>query len=110
MGFPLSGNIQGQAGWGCEQPGLERGVPAYSRGLELHDLKGPFQPKPFYESIFYMKLTMFCTELPINHFQSIYPDLNKMQNSKQESAFFYFRTADFTLSILHTISSVKLTA
>lgn len=57
-----------------------------------------------------MKLTMFCTKLPINHFQSIYPDLNKMQNSKQESAFFYFRTADFRLSILHTISSVKLTA
>ena len=31
-----------------EQPGLEGGVPAYSRGLELDDLKGPFQPKPFY--------------------------------------------------------------
>ena len=24
--------IQDQAGWGCEQPGLEGGVPAYSRG------------------------------------------------------------------------------
>jgi len=39
-------------GWvGFEQPGLEGGVPAYSRGLELHDLKGPFQPRPFYDSI-----------------------------------------------------------
>ena len=42
-------SIQDQAGWGCEQPGLEGGVPAYNRGLELHDLKGPFQPKLFYD-------------------------------------------------------------
>ena len=40
----------GWTGWGCEQPGPEGGVPAYSRGLELGDLKGPFQPKPFCES------------------------------------------------------------
>ena len=45
------GGVQGQAGWGFEQPGLEGGVPAYSRGLELDDLKGPFQPKPFYDCI-----------------------------------------------------------
>jgi len=45
------GGVQGQAGWGFEQPGLEGGVPAYSRGLELDDLKGPFQPKPFYDSV-----------------------------------------------------------
>ena len=31
-------------GWGCEQPGLEGGSPAWSRGLEPDDLKGPFQP------------------------------------------------------------------
>ena len=47
---PLPGSVQGQAGWGCEQPGLEGGVPAYSRELELNDLKGPFKPKPFYAS------------------------------------------------------------
>ena len=47
----LPGSTQGQAGWGSEQPGLEGGVPAYSRGLELGDLKGPFQPKPFYDSV-----------------------------------------------------------
>ena len=37
--------------WGFEQPGLEGGVPAYSRGLELDDLKGHFQPKPFCDSM-----------------------------------------------------------
>jgi len=30
-GSPLLGSIQGQAGWGFEQPGP--GVPAYSRGF-----------------------------------------------------------------------------
>jgi len=34
----LPESIQGQAGWDCEQPDLEGGVPAYSRGLELGDL------------------------------------------------------------------------
>ena len=49
--YPFPGRIQGQAGWGFEHPGLERGVPAYSRGLELDGLKGPFQPRPFYDSM-----------------------------------------------------------
>jgi len=40
--MPLPGSTPSQAGWGCEQPGLEGGVPAYSRGLERDDLKGPF--------------------------------------------------------------------
>ena len=43
-GCPIPESIQGQAGWGCEQPGLEGSVPAYSRGLELDDFEGPFQP------------------------------------------------------------------
>ena len=30
---PLPGSVQGQAGWGVEQPGLEGCVPAYSRGV-----------------------------------------------------------------------------
>ena len=45
------GGVQGQAGWGFEQPGLEGGVPAYSSGLELDDLKSPFRPKPFCDSV-----------------------------------------------------------
>ena len=32
-----------------EQPGLVGGVSAYSVGLEQDNLKGPFQPKPFYK-------------------------------------------------------------
>ena len=36
---------------GFKQPGLEGGVPAYSRVLELGGIKGPFQPKPFYDSV-----------------------------------------------------------
>ena len=51
--MPLPGSIQGQAGWGCEQSGLGGGFPAYSRRLELEDLKGPFQSKPFYDSVIY---------------------------------------------------------
>ena len=49
--MPLPESTQGQAGRGCEQPGLEGGVLAYSGELELDDLKGPFQPKPFYDSM-----------------------------------------------------------
>ena len=48
---PLPGRVQGQAGWGFEQPSLVGDVPAYSRGLELDDLKGPFQPKTFHDSM-----------------------------------------------------------
>jgi len=47
-GCPLPGDIQGQAGWGSEQRGLEGDVPAYRSVLELDGLKGHFQPKPFY--------------------------------------------------------------
>jgi len=49
-GCPIPGSIQGQTGQGFEQAGLEGGVPDYSGGgVELDDLKGPFQPKPFNE-------------------------------------------------------------
>ena len=32
-GCPIPGSVQGQAGWGFEQPGLVEGVPAYGRGV-----------------------------------------------------------------------------
>jgi len=32
-GCPLPGGVQGQAGWGFEQTGLEGVVPAYDRGV-----------------------------------------------------------------------------
>ena len=44
-------SLGGHAGWGCEQPGVPGGVPAYSRGLEIDGLKGPFQSKPFHDSV-----------------------------------------------------------
>ena len=46
--MPIPGGIQGQAGCGSGQPGLVVGGPAHSRGLELDDHCGPFQPRPFY--------------------------------------------------------------
>jgi len=32
-GCPLPGSVQGQVGWGFEQPGLVEGVPAHGRGV-----------------------------------------------------------------------------
>jgi len=53
--YHLSGGIPGQAGWGFEQCGQVGGVPAHSRGLELDDLTGPYQPKPLYDSMTELK-------------------------------------------------------
>ena len=50
-GCPIPAGIQGQAGCGSGQPGLLVGDPAHSRGLELNEHCGPFQPRPFYESM-----------------------------------------------------------
>ena len=50
-GCPIPAGIQGQAGCGSGQPGLLVGDPAHSRGLELHDHCGPFQPRPSYDSV-----------------------------------------------------------
>ena len=62
-GCPLPGSIQGQAGWGFEQPGIEGGVPACSRVLELYELKGPFQPNPFYDTmILWTDCMLFCSQ------------------------------------------------
>jgi len=32
-GCPFPGSVQGQVGWGFEQPGLLEGVPAHGRGV-----------------------------------------------------------------------------
>ena len=50
-GCPIPGGIQGQAGCGSGQPGLLVGNPARSRGLELDEHCGPFQPRPLYDSM-----------------------------------------------------------
>ena len=31
-GYPIPGSVQGQAGWGLEQPGTVEGVPAMAEG------------------------------------------------------------------------------
>lgn len=49
--LPPCGSTPGRAGSGLEQPGLETGVPAYSRGLQLGDLNGPSQPALFCDSM-----------------------------------------------------------
>ena len=36
---PILGNIQGQVGWGSEQPDVVVDVPAYCRGIGLDDLE-----------------------------------------------------------------------
>jgi len=46
-GCPIPAGIQGQAGCGSGQPGLLVGDPAHSRGLDLDEHCGPFQPRPF---------------------------------------------------------------
>ena len=48
-GCSIPAGIQGQAGCGSGQPGLLVGDPAHSRGLELDEHCGPFQPRPFYD-------------------------------------------------------------
>jgi len=50
-GCPFPGGVQGQAAWGCEQPGVEEVSLPIAGQLELDDLKGSFQPKPFYGSM-----------------------------------------------------------
>jgi len=35
---PFPGNIQGQVGWGSEQPGLVEDLPAHRMGVGLDDL------------------------------------------------------------------------
>ena len=54
-GCSIPGGVQGQVGWGPEQPGLvpglEVGGPACGKELKLNDPRGPFQPKPFYGSM-----------------------------------------------------------
>ncbi|KAF4790605.1 hypothetical protein TURU_138899 [Turdus rufiventris] len=52
----IPGSVQDQVKWGSEEPGpvhlVQESVSlSMPWGLELDDLKGPFQPKPFYDSM-----------------------------------------------------------
>ena len=37
-GCSIPGSVQGQVGWGFEQPGIVEDVPAHGRGVGLDDL------------------------------------------------------------------------
>ena len=60
-GCPIPAGIQGH-GCGSGQPGLVVGNPARSRGLELDEHCGPFQPRPFYDSMI-LFLLFFLTSV-----------------------------------------------
>jgi len=62
-GCPIPGGIQGQAGCGSGQPGLLVGDPAHSRGLELDKHCGPFQPRPFCDSVIKVRMCMMMAKL-----------------------------------------------
>jgi len=38
-GCALPGSVQGQVGWGFEQPGLVEGVPAHGRGVGTRSIR-----------------------------------------------------------------------
>ena len=61
-GCPLPGSVQGQAGWGFEQPGLVEGVPAHGRGVgtrgSVRSL--PTQTNLWFILWFYDSLSDFC--------------------------------------------------
>ena len=51
-GCPIPGDIQGQVGWGSEQPALAVGVAVHCRGVGLEGtFRGTFQLKWFYDSM-----------------------------------------------------------
>jgi len=64
-------STQSQSGCGAGQPGLVVGDPAHSRGLKLDDHCGPFQPRPFYDSM-------------IHPIRSIERNLLKQQQQQQK--------------------------
>lgn len=47
----VSDSIEGQDGWGFDQPGLLEGSLPIAEGLELDDLEGAFLSKPFYDCV-----------------------------------------------------------
>lgn len=52
--FPIPGGIQGQIVWDPGQPDLVDGNSVYVKDLELDDLHGPFQSKPFCDSAIFL--------------------------------------------------------
>lgn len=51
-GFPSPGNVQGQLGWGLDQPGLVEGVAAHGREWAWMGFKVPSQTIPGFLILF----------------------------------------------------------
>ena len=86
-GWSLPRSFQGQAGWGFEKPGLEGSVPAYSRGLELGNLKGSFQPKPFHDSTVLWFIFRWITTVSIKkkiHYLAQHAKVNQKRSRKMQ--------------------------
>jgi len=64
--------ILSQAGCGSGQPGLVVGNPEQSRGLKLDEHCGPFQPRPFCDSVI----------LWLKHTHSNYPLYTNAEKSR----------------------------
>lgn len=64
---------------------LGGGNPAHGRGLELHDLQSPLQPKPFY-SLSFLFCLVLCTALGQNHHNN---DVRTKQEVGEKSTYPY---------------------
>jgi len=97
---PIPGGTQGQVGCGPGQPDPVGGSPAHNRGLALGGLEGPFQPKPFCNSviIFFSRISAFCwASLHRGHAAG---DLQASGKTLQESQKDFWATAVCSLSFL----------
>ena len=77
---PIPGGIQGQAGCGSRQPGLLVGDPAHNRGLKLDDRYGPFQPRPFYDSMIARLKSLLQSLGQLSHLQTYRQHTHKVQH------------------------------
>jgi len=51
FGSFIARGLRGQDGWGLGQPDLVRNNQSTAGVMELYNLYGSFQPKPFYDSV-----------------------------------------------------------
>lgn len=73
-----TGCPEGQAEWGHGEPDFVGGSPACGRGLELGDLRDPFQPKAFCDSMtdsISLSIKHFERIISLNSFKYIYISL-----------------------------------
>jgi len=68
-GCPITGSVQGQVGWGFEQLDLVKDILAHRRwGWKQMIFNGPFQPKPFYDSMILSILPLLTdSQISVTH-------------------------------------------